>query len=295
MAKMGKILRHLKPLRLSIAAALSLVMVRVLTELYLPTLTAAIVNEGIVRGDTGYIVAVGSRMLLVAALGGIASIAANHQSARVSAAFARDLREEVFSRVEDFSLHEFDKFGTASLITRTINDINQLQMALLMGLRMMAMAPLMSIGGIIMAVSLDPTLSLIFVALLPFLFALITIIGRRGIPLFQKMQVKLDNLNLILRESLTGIRVVRAFNREEYERSASKGHNEDYTNTAIKVHQVMSLVMPAMMLVMNLTIVGIIWFAASRHRVLCRWGPNGLYPIRHAHYVFPGGHILYVR
>ena len=142
MAKMGKILRHLKPLRLSIAAALSLVMVRVLTELYLPTLTAAIVNEGIVRGDTGYIVAVGSRMLLVAALGGIASIAANHQSARVSAAFARDLREEVFSRVEDFSLHEFDKFGTASLITRTINDINQLQMALLMGLRMMAMAPL---------------------------------------------------------------------------------------------------------------------------------------------------------
>lgn len=264
MAKMGKILRHLKPLRLSIAAALSLVMVRVLTELYLPTLTAAIVNEGIVRGDTGYIVAVGSRMLLVAALGGIASIAANHQSARVSAAFARDLREEVFSRVEDFSLHEFDKFGTASLITRTINDINQLQMALLMGLRMMAMAPLMSIGGIIMAVSLDPTLSLIFVALLPFLFALITIIGRRGIPLFQKMQVKLDNLNLILRESLTGIRVVRAFNREEYERERFQRANEDYTNTAIKVHQVMSLVMPAMMLVMNLTIVGIIWFGGLR-------------------------------
>ena len=110
----------------------------------------------------------------------------------------------------------------------------------------------------------DPTLSLIFVALLPFLFALITIIGRRGIPLFQKMQVKLDNLNLILRESLTGIRVVRAFNREEYERERFQRANEDYTNTAIKVHQVMSLVMPAMMLVMNLTIVGIIWFGGLR-------------------------------
>ncbi|HHY36956.1 MAG TPA: ABC transporter ATP-binding protein, partial [Firmicutes bacterium] len=261
---MAKLFRTLKPFRLSIAATLTLTMLRVLTELYLPTLTAAIVNNGVLRGDTAYITAVGSRMLLVAALGGIASIAANHQSARVAAGFARDLREEVFSRVENFSLHEFDKFGTASLITRTTNDINQLQMALLMGLRMMAMAPLMSIGGIIMAVSLDPTLSLIFVAVLPLLFVLITLIGRRGLPLFQRMQVKLDNLNLILREGLTGIRVIRAFNREDYEKERFQRANQDYTTCAIKVHQVMSLVLPAMMLLMNLTIIGIIWFGGLR-------------------------------
>ncbi|MGI6143133.1 MAG: ABC transporter ATP-binding protein [bacterium] len=261
---MGKLFHYLKPFRLSIAAALTLVMVRVLTELYLPTLTAEIVNNGITRGDTAYIIAIGSRMLLVAALGGIASIAANHQSAKVSAAFARVLREKVFSQVENFSLHEFDKFGTASLITRTTNDITQLQMVLLFGLRMMAMAPLMSIGGIIMAVSLDPALSLIFVTVLPLLFALITIIGRRGIPLFQKMQVKLDNLNLVLRESLTGIRVIRAFNCEDYEKQRFQGANQDYTTTTIKVHQVMSVMMPAMMLVMNLTTIGIIWFGGLR-------------------------------
>ncbi|NLN07117.1 MAG: ABC transporter ATP-binding protein [Firmicutes bacterium] len=261
---MLKLMRYLKPVRFLIILSLLLVMVRALSDLYLPRLTADIVNIGIMNGDTGYILRVSGVMLAIAALGGICAVLNAFFSARASAGFAKILREEVFSHVESFSLNEFDRLGTATLITRTTNDITQLQMFTMMAIRMMVMAPMMSIGGTVMAVSRDPTLSLVFVVALPLLFVVITLVGRKGLPLFREMQEKLDRLNLIFRERLTGVRVIRAFNRDQYERERFQNANTDYTVTAIFVLRIMSVMMPVMMLVMNFTIVAVIWFGGMR-------------------------------
>ncbi len=261
---MLKLMRYLKPVRFLIILSLLLVMVRALSDLYLPRLTADIVNIGIMNGDTGYILRVSGVMLAIAALGGICAVLNAFFSARASAGFAKILREEVFSHVESFSLNEFDRLGTATLITRTTNDITQLQMFTMMAIRMMVMAPMMSIGGTVMAVSRDPTLSLVFVVALPLLFLVITLVGRKGLPLFREMQEKLDRLNLIFRERLTGVRVIRAFNRDQYERERFQNANTDYTVTAIFVLRIMSVMMPVMMLVMNFTIVAVIWFGGMR-------------------------------
>jgi ATP-binding cassette subfamily B multidrug efflux pump len=261
---MIKLFRYLKPYRFAMITALLLVMARALTDLFLPTLTAEIVNNGVVSGDIAYILRVGVRMLLVAAFGGVCALVGNYFTARASNGFARDLREDVFRRVESFSLNEFDKFGTSSLITRTTNDITQMRMVLMMSMRMVVMAPVMSIGGLFMAISKDATLSLVFVVALPVLFTVVTFIARKGTPLFRDIQAKLDNLNLILRERLTGIRVIRAFNRDEYEKKRFEKGNYDYTATAIRVHRIMSVMMPSMMMIMNLTTISIVWFGGIR-------------------------------
>ncbi|NLZ39516.1 MAG: ABC transporter ATP-binding protein [Firmicutes bacterium] len=261
---MIKLFRYLKPYRFQMIIALLLVMTRALTDLFLPTLTADIVNNGVVSGDIDYILRVGVKMLFVAAFGGVCAVMGNYFTARASNGFARDLREDVFKHVESFSLNEFDKFGTASLITRTTNDITQMRMVIMMSMRMVVMAPVMSIGGLIMAISKDATLSLVFVVALPLLFTVVTFIARKGTPLFRDIQAKLDNLNLILRERLTGIRVIRAFNRDEYEKKRFEKGNYDYTATAIRVHRIMSAMMPSMMIIMNLTTISIVWFGGIR-------------------------------
>jgi ABC-type multidrug transport system fused ATPase/permease subunit len=188
-----------------------------MAELYLPTLMSDIVDKGIINGDNGYIVRIGGLMLLVALGGAICVIIASFLSAKASTGFGRDLRSQVYTRVQSFSLHEFDKLGTATLITRTTNDIMQVQQVLMMILRMMISAPIMCIGGIIMAVSKEPTLSLVIVVVIPVLAAIIAIVSYKGMPLFRAMQVKLDSLNMVVREGLTGIRVIRAFNMVEHE------------------------------------------------------------------------------
>ncbi|WP_110930872.1 ABC transporter ATP-binding protein [Paenibacillus bouchesdurhonensis] len=261
---MIKLFRFLKPFRLPILAVLVLVFFQSLSELYLPTLMADIVDIGVVNGDTPYIWKVGSLMLLVALGGMLCSIAASYFSSRAATGFGKLLRGKVFSHVENFSLEEFDKVGTASLITRTTNDITQIQQVLIMILRMMVMAPMLCIGGIIMAVSKDATLSLIFVVVLPVLALAIFLIARKGIPLFKSIQKKIDKLNLVMRENLTGIRVIRAFNRVQHEKMRFDQANFDLTDTSIKVNKIMAFMMPIMMLVMNLSSVAIIWFGGLR-------------------------------
>ena len=223
-----------------------------------------IVDKGVVTGDTAYIWNIGGYMLLVAAGGMICSIAASFLSARAASGFGRMLRSRVFSHIGNFSLHEFDQLGTASLITRTSNDITQIQQVLVMMLRMMAMAPMMCIGGLFMAYSKDAKLTLVLAVAIPFLVLAIVIIARKGIPLFKAMQVKLDNLNRVLRENLTGIRVVRSFNRVDYEKQRFNEANWDLTQTAIKVNKIMAAMMPLMMIILNLTTVAIIWFGGHR-------------------------------
>jgi ATP-binding cassette subfamily B protein len=261
---MFKLFRYLQPYRWAIAATVVLMFLQSISQLYLPTLMADIVDIGVFHGDTAYILGAGGLMLLVAAAGIVCNIVAGLLSSKSAAGFSRILRARVFEQVERFSLQEFDTFGTASLITRTTNDITQVQQVLFMMMRMFLSAPLMIVGGIVMAVSKDTRLSLVLVASLPLLVAVIVLIASKGIPLFRMMQKKLDRLNLVLREHLTGIRVIRAFNRGEHERKRFEEANVDLVTVAIRVTRIMSVIFPVMLLLLNLTMVAIMWFGSIR-------------------------------
>lgn len=192
------------------------------------------------------------------------AIIANFLSSKTAVGFGRILREKIFTKVESFSLHEFDKIGTATLITRTTNDVTQIQQVSVLILSMMISAPLTSLGGIIMAIQEDRGLTWVLLVSVPVLFAVIGIVLARGIPLFRLMQVKIDKLNLVLRENLTGIRVVRAFNRIEQEKKRFDDANLDLMNNSVKVNKIMAVLMPMMMLIMNFTTIAIIWFGGLR-------------------------------
>jgi len=261
---MIKLLKNLKPYTLSIIGVIVFVFLQSLSELYLPTLMSDIVDTGVVDGNINYIIRIGMWMILIAIIAMICSVLGSYLAAKVATRFGRDLRTKVFSKVESFSLEEFDKKGTASLIIRTTNDITQIQRLAVIMLRMFLRAPLLFIGGIIMAVSKDTKLSLVFVVILPILSIIIFFVAKKSMFLFKSMQTKLDKLNLVLREYLTGIRVIRAFNREVYEKKKFHRANLNLTETAIKVNKLMAILMPLMMLILNLTIVAIIWFGSIR-------------------------------
>lgn len=260
---MYKLLKNLKPFALSITIVLILVFFQSMSDLYLPNLMSDIVNTGIVKGDTNYILRTGGFMLLVAFGGMICVIIASYLSSKIAVGFARNLRDKVFNQVEEYSLNEFDKFGTATLITRTTNDITQIQQVLVIMMRMVISAPMMCIGGIIMALSENKKLTLVFVVVLPLIALFVYLAASKGVPLFKLMQVKLDKLNLVLRENLTGIRVIRAFNRIDHEKRRFNNANLDLTDTAIKVNKLMAALMPLMMLIMNFTTIAILWFGGK--------------------------------
>jgi len=259
-----KLFKNLKPYSLSVILVFTLIFVQVMAELYLPNLMSDIVDKGIAKGDTSYIFKTGAFMLIVAAIGVGGMIAASFLSSRIATGFGRDVRKKLFTHIENFSLNEFDRLSTASLITRTTNDITQVQMVLIVMMRMMAMAPMMCIGGIIMAVSKDPKLSLIIVFAIPIVVGAILLVARKGIPLFKTMQKKIDKLNLILREELIGVRVIRAFNKQTDEQERFNSSNEELTQTAIRVNQIMAFLMPFMMIIMNFITLAVIWFGAKR-------------------------------
>jgi len=261
---MLKLFRFLQPYRWQVATVMLLILIQSLSELYLPTLMADIVNDGVVQGDIPYIWKIGGLMLAVTAAGTLVSIAASYLSSRIAAGFGKDVRSKTFRQVENFSLLDFDKIGTASLITRTTNDITQVQTVLIMIMRMMVAAPMMCIGGLIMAISKDAHLSLVFVGAIPVLALTIYLIASKGIPYFKAMQKKVDKLNLVLREGLTGIRVIRSFNRFDHETKRFDEANRDLTQTAIKVNQIMAFMMPMMMLILNFSSLAIIWFGGIR-------------------------------
>ncbi|MDK8181439.1 ABC transporter ATP-binding protein [Paenibacillus sp. UMB4589-SE434] len=261
---MMRLFRYLKPYRLPIGIILALVFVQSLSELYLPTLMSDIVNFGISKGDVPYIWQIGGIMLAVAIGGTICAIISSYMSAKVAMGYGKLMRGKVFNHVQHFSLQEFDQIGTASLITRTTNDITQVQQVLVMILRMMVSAPMMCIGGIIMAVNKDAKLTLVLAVVIPILALAIFAVASKGIPLFKAMQKKLDKLNLVLREGLIGIRVIRSFNRTTHEKQRFNDANTDLTQTAIKVNRIMASLMPIMMLAFNFSTIAIIWFGSDR-------------------------------
>jgi len=261
---MLKLYRFLKPYTIYIAVIIILLCVQVLSDLYLPTLMADIVDNGLANQNVDYILHLGGFMLLVAAGGTLCAILATYLSSKTAVGFGNILRAKIFTKVEGFSLHEFDKFETATLITRTTNDVTQIQQVSVLIFSMMITAPLTCIGGVIMALTQDKELAWVLAVAIPILLAIIGITLKRGLPLFKVMQKKIDKLNLVLRENITGIRVVRAFNRIKKERVRFDDANADLMDNSVKVNVIMAILMPAMMMIMNLTTVALIWFGAIR-------------------------------
>jgi len=260
---MIRLMRYLKPYSLQVAGVLILTLAGVFSELLLPRLMGNIVDRGVATGDLKYIYNTGGVMLAIAILGTAATVISRYMSSKAAVAFGRDLRSDVFKTVESFSLNEIDKMGTSSLITRTTNDVSQMQNITIMSMRMMIRAPFMMIGGIIMATSTNLELSKVLLISAPVLVVVIWIIGVKGFPLFKEIQKKIDDLNRVLRESLTGIRVIKAFNKTDYEKKRFNQANRDLTEAALKVGRIMALMMPILNVVLNFTLVGVIWYGSS--------------------------------
>ena len=261
---MRTLLKKLAPYKWGLCGVLLLVFLQSLADLQLPNFMANIVDRGLTTGDQAYILQNGLWMLLVALLGAACTIAASFLSSRIAMRFGNRLREEMFRKATALSMREFDRAGTATLITRTTNDVTQIQQVIIMMLRMVAQAPMMCIGGLIMALSKDVWLTLVLLVAMPVVTFVIFFITRRAIPLFRSMQKKIDRLNLVLRESLTGVRVIRAFNRTEHDRARFDDANRDITETAIRVNKIMAFLMPSMMLVLNFTALAVMYFGAVR-------------------------------
>lgn len=261
---MLKLYKNLKPYTGLLILIFVLLCVQVATSLFLPTLMADIVDKGILNSDTQYIINVGVEMIIVTIVGMIAMIIATFFISKVGIGFSRDLGIMLFKKVESFSQGDVDKIGIASLITRTTNDITQVSTVTITILRMMITAPIMMIGGIIMAIDKSPKLSIVLVFSVPVLIVVIAFIAWRGIPLFRTIQSKVDKVNQVMREKLNGIRVIRAFNKSEFESVKFKKANADLTDTSIKVNKLMGSLQPLLMLVLNLTTVALVWIGAVK-------------------------------
>jgi ATP-binding cassette subfamily B multidrug efflux pump len=253
---------YLRPYRREIGLIVILLLVQSIANLYLPTLNADIINNGVAKGDTQEIVRVGAWMLVVTLLMGVAAVIAVYWSAKTSMAFGRDVRGALFRRVQSFSQMEVNRFGTPTLITRTTNDVQQVQMLVLLALTVMISAPIMMIGGIFMAMRMNRQLSLLLVVILPIMGAFIAFVVKRALPMFRLMQAKIDRINRVLREALTGIRVIRAFDRVDHEQRRFAEANEDLTATTLRVTRLFAVMMPTVMLILNLSTVAVMWFGS---------------------------------
>ncbi|MFB7288047.1 ABC transporter ATP-binding protein [Actinacidiphila glaucinigra] len=255
---------HLLPYRRAVSVLVVLQLVATLAMLYLPTLNADIIDEGVVKGDTGYILRIGGVMLAVTLVQLACSVGATYHGARTSMAVGRDIRASVFDRVQRFSSREVGQFGAPSLITRTTNDVQQVQMLVLMTFTLMVSAPIMCFGGIIMALGQDVPLSSLLLAVVPVLGVLVLLLVRSLRPLFRSMQERLDTVNRVLREQITGIRVIRAFVKDDFEQDRFRKANDDLTDVALRAGRMMTLMFPVAMAVVNVTSVAVLWFGAHR-------------------------------
>ncbi|MGI6324525.1 MAG: ABC transporter ATP-binding protein [Bacilli bacterium] len=261
---MIKLFKHLKSFIWLIMITIILIYIQTMIDLSLPDYMSRIVNRGIINKDMNYIWDIGYQMVLIALGGALVTIAISFLASRISTAFARDIRTKVFAKVESFSLVEFNKFGTASLITRTTNDITQLRMFIFMLLRVLISAPIMAIGGYLKAINKSPSLSWIIGVSVGILVIAIVTLLTIGIPKIKILQQSIDKLNLIIREHLTGIRVIKAFNNEQYQEEKFDVANIKYRKINLFLNRLMVVLNPMMMLVMNITVIGIVWFGAKK-------------------------------
>jgi ATP-binding cassette, subfamily B, multidrug efflux pump len=256
--------RYLRPYAWPIAGVLVLLLVQAIGNLYLPTLNGDIINEGVAKGDTDYILRTGGLMLLVSLALGAASILAVYWAARVAMGFGRDVRGAIFRQVEAFGQVEINRFGPPSLITRNTNDVQQVQTVVFMALTLLFSAPILIIGGIIMALRQDVPLSGLLVVVLPIMVVFLGLVISRAIPLFQAQQKKLDRINQVMREALSGVRVIRAFVRTRHEEARFDEASRDLFDTSLRVSRLFAVTIPVMTLILNLSSVAVIWFGAMR-------------------------------
>ncbi|MFS4095158.1 ABC transporter ATP-binding protein [Streptomyces sp. AF1A] len=255
---------HLRPYKKPITLLVLLQFLQTCATLYLPTLNAHIIDNGVVKGDTGYILSYGGLMIGISLAQVVCNMGAVYFGARTAAALGRDVRGAVFDRVQSFSAREVGHFGAPSLITRTTNDVQQVQMLVLMSFTLMVSAPIMCVGGIVLALGLDVPLSGVLVAVVPVLAICVTLIVRRLRPLFRAMQVRLDTVNRVLREQITGNRVIRAFVRDEYEQGRFGRANGELTEMQLATGRMLALMFPMVMTVVNLSSIAVVWFGAHR-------------------------------
>ncbi|MDQ0689343.1 ABC transporter ATP-binding protein [Arthrobacter sp. W4I7] len=258
------LVEYLRPHRQLLIAVVIFQLAQSIASLYLPTLNADIIDEGVAKGDTGVILNLGGLMLGITLLQIACAVIAVYFGAKAAMGTGRDLRGAIFARVGEFSEQEVTKFGAPSLITRSTNDVQQVQQLVLMGSTMMVAAPMLAIGGVIMAIRQDVQLSWLIAVAVPVLLISVGLIIIRMVPLFRKMQKRIDTVNRVLREQLTGIRVVRAFVREDIESARFAQANEDVTDTALRAGRLMALAFPVVMLVLNVSSVAVIWFGSFR-------------------------------
>ncbi|KRN29295.1 hypothetical protein IV38_GL000177 [Lactobacillus selangorensis] len=244
----------------AVLGAILFMIVQVVANLYLPNLTADIINNGVAKGNIAYIWSAGAKMLGFSLLSVAAAFGNVYLAARTSQGYGKNLRSDIFSKVVHYSNDELDQIGTSSLITRTTNDVVQIQNVAMMFLRMMIQAPIMLVGAAFLAYQKNHTLTQIFIYVIPILIVLMGIIMIFAVPLFKKMQTKTDNINLVFREGLTGVRVIRAFRQDDFEQERFDGVNRDYTQNATKVYSIMAIVFPAMTLIMSGTNVAIVYW-----------------------------------
>ena len=255
---------YLAPYKGTLAVVVALLFVQAIATLYLPALNGDIINNGVAKGDTSYILSTGMLMLGISLIVVITAIIAVFFGSKTGMSFGRDVRSAIFRKVESFSQAELNRFGTPSLITRNTNDVQQVQMVVLLGLNMMIIAPILAIGGVILALQQDVPLSGILVVILPLMALIIGILMSRALPLFQAMQKKVDRVNQVTREALAGIRVIRAFVRTNHEQERFDVANRDLTDTALRVNRLFAVMIPTVMLIFNLSSVAILWFGSIR-------------------------------
>ncbi|SIR36995.1 ABC transporter ATP-binding protein [Micromonospora avicenniae] len=255
---------HLRPYSKPLAAVVLLQFVGTMASLYLPSLNADIIDLGVARGDTGYIMRTGAWMLAVSLVQIVCSIAAVYFGARTAMSFGRDTRAAIFRHVNRFSAREVARFGAPSLITRNTNDVQQVQMLVLLSCTMLVAAPIMCVGGVVMALREDLGLSWLMLVSVPVLAVALSLVIRRMVPGFRLMQTRIDTVNRVLREQITGIRVVRAFVREPYETERFGVASADLSATALRVGRLLALIFPVVMLVLNVSSVAVLWFGAQR-------------------------------
>jgi len=256
--------RFLRPYSRPLLLVVALLAVQAIANLYLPNLYADIIDNGVAVGNTTYIVHTGMLMLAVTLLMVVCSVVGIYFAARTAMAFGRDVRGAVFRKVLDFSQVETNAFGTPSLITRNTNDVQQVQMVIVMALTVMILAPIMAVGGVIMALREDVPLSSVLVIIVPLMALILGGLISRALPLFRAMQVKIDRINRVMREYLEGVRVIRAFVRTEHEERRFDDANADLTDTTVRVQRLFALMIPSLFLIMNLSTVAIMWFGGQR-------------------------------
>jgi ATP-binding cassette subfamily B protein len=255
---------HLRPYKRPIGLLVVLQLLSTIGALYLPTLNADIIDKGVVKGDTGYIVGLGGVMLGVTVVQMVCAIGAVFFGARTAMAVGRDIRKSIFAQVQSFSAREVGQFGAPSLITRTTNDVQQVQMLVLMSFTLMVTAPIMCVGGIIMALGQDVPLSSLLLVVVPVLGIAVSLIVRKMRPLFRTMQKRVDVVNRVLREQITGIRVIRAFVKDDYEQRRFGRANDELTAVSLSTGRLMAMLFPTVMVIVNISSVAVLWFGAHR-------------------------------